>query len=70
MRYSEGLKRENLKDRVPLKAPLTVGAYIIGRCNLKCNFCIHSLDEKGIEDHGVPKENMTISMFRKKHPNE
>jgi MoaA/NifB/PqqE/SkfB family radical SAM enzyme len=58
-------KRKILKDIVPLDIPFTLSIEPINYCNLKCNFCLHSLSKDEMIKQGHVFDSMNMDIYSK-----
>lgn len=60
-----GQEREKLSKVVPLSTPFTLNIVTSTRCNLSCNYCVHSLEPNKKEELGFHPSLMEWDIFEK-----
>ena len=60
-----GYQRNELGSTLPLSTPFSLHIFPAHRCNLKCNYCLHSLPASQIANKGFKKELMNFSILEK-----
>lgn len=58
-------KRQQLHKIVPLSTPFTLSIEPITSCNLKCNFCLHSLEAKKVSKFAKAYHTMSLELFKR-----
>lgn len=57
----QNVDRKMLYEEIPLDAPYKVGLFLGDICNLRCNYCVHSLPN--VQEIGLTREFMKWSTF-------
>ncbi len=61
-----GQKRKILGEILPLETPLALHIYVSSICNLKCGYCLHSLDKKTKNELKCKSSLMGLHAFKSK----
>lgn len=60
-----GYRRKELGEYLPLETPFALHIFASHRCNLKCGYCLHSLNSEKIKNMGFKKLLMNYKVFEK-----
>ena len=58
-------KRQPLHDILPLDTPMSFGVSPSQACNIKCEYCLHSLSNEELNKRNFVQKNMTWDTFIK-----
>lgn len=62
---SNMVKRQQLYKLLPLATPLSLHIFPTFFCNLKCNYCLHSLSQLELDKISFKKQSMSFDIFQK-----
>lgn len=58
-------KRLQLYEHLPLATPLSLHVFPSFYCNLKCNYCLHSLTQDELEEMSFNRQSMSFDVYQK-----